>query len=154
SVYVLRDLVDRRIPKTGGEMNLLSPFDNAIIHRDRVQQFFGFDYRIECYTPQEKRQYGYFCLPILYGNTFIGRVDCKAHLKNRQLELIHLNVEKQSMDIELWVEPFVEIIQKFATFNGCESIKLTQISPLNNSLFLLLTNIFHQYYRDKGKLVD
>jgi len=154
SVYVLRDLVDRRIPKTGGEMNLLSPFDNAIIHRDRVQQFFGFDYRIECYTPQEKRQYGYFCLPILYGNTFIGRVDCKAHRKDRQLELIHLHVEKQPMDIELWVEPFVEIIKKFATFNGCESIKLTQISPLNNSLFLLLTNIFHQYYRDEGKLVD
>jgi len=145
SVYVLRDLVDRRIAKIRAEINLLSPFDNAIIHRDRVQQFFDFDYRIECYTPKEKRQYGYFCLPVLFGNTFIGRVDCKAHRKNRQLELIHLHIEKQSIDFVLWVEPFAEIIKKFATFNGCDSIKLTQVSPLNNSLALLLNNIFCQY---------
>ncbi|GAA4172370.1 winged helix-turn-helix domain-containing protein [Sphingobacterium ginsenosidimutans] len=146
SVYVLRDLVDRRIAKVREEINLLSPFDNAIIHRDRVQQFFNFDYRIECYTPKEKRQYGYFCLPILFGNTFIGRVDCKAHRKNRQLELIHLHIEKQqSIDFELWVEPFAEIIKKFATFNGCNSIKLTLVSPLNNSLVILLNNVFCQY---------
>ena len=143
-VYVLRDLLERRIRMTD-EIRLLSPFDNAIIHRDRVQQFFDFDYRIECYTPKEKRHYGYFCLPILFGNTFIGRVDCKAHRRNRQFELIHLHIEKQEIDPNLWVKSFVETIKDFAGFNGCESIQLTQISPLNNSLFLLLSNSLNQF---------
>ncbi|WP_374462448.1 serine hydrolase [Chryseobacterium sp.] len=42
----------------------------------------------ECYITKEKRQYGYFCLPILFGDQFIGRVDCKAHRKEKRLELI------------------------------------------------------------------
>lgn len=142
-VYVLSDLMDRKIRRTA-EIRLLSPFDNAIIHRDRIQRFFGFDYRIECYTPKEKRQYGYFCLPILFGNTFIGRVDCKAHRSNKQLELIHLHIEQQ-IDFDLWIALFVRTIKDFAAFNNCESIKLTQISPGNPSLFLLLSTIFQEY---------
>jgi uncharacterized protein YcaQ len=106
--------------------------------------FFGFDYRIECYTPKEKRQYGYFCLPIVFGNTFIGRVDCKAHRSNKQLELIDLHIEQQ-IDFDLWIEPFVRTIKDFAAFNNCESIKLSQISPDNPSLFLLLSTIFQAY---------
>ncbi|MDR2283192.1 MAG: winged helix DNA-binding domain-containing protein, partial [Sphingobacterium sp.] len=81
TVFLQHDLLEAKVGESSPKVRLLSPFDNAIIHRDRVKQFFDFDYRIECYTPKEKRQYGYFCLPILFGNTFIGRVDCKAHRK-------------------------------------------------------------------------
>ena len=130
SVFVSNDLPEKSLDKMTSTIRLLSPFDNSIIHRDRVKQLFNFDYKIECYTPKEKRQYGYFCLPILFGDTFIGRVDCKAHRKEKQFEIINLHIENQDLDIELWSKPFVGTIRRFATFNGCESLKLTKVSPL------------------------
>ena len=129
SVFIQSDLTEKTFRKNSSNINLLSPFDNSIIHRDRVKQFFDFDYKIECYTPKEKRQFGYFCLPILFGDTFIGRVDCKAHRKEKQLEIIHLHIENENIDIEWWGEPFAKLIRQFAIFNGCESLKLTKASP-------------------------
>ena len=129
SVFVYSDLLEKSPDKTTSSIRLLSPFDNSIIHRDRVKQFFDFDYKIECYTPKEKRQYGYFSLPILFGDTFIGRVDCKAHRKEKEFELIHLHIENTSINLELWINPFLELVKSFAAFNNCENLKLTQVSP-------------------------
>ncbi|MBO6185950.1 MAG: YcaQ family DNA glycosylase [Chryseobacterium sp.] len=131
TIFIQRDLAEKKIKKADLNTRILSPFDNSIIHRERIKHFFNFDYRIECYTPKEKRQYGYFCLPILFGNQLIGRVDCKAHRKEKQLEIIHLYIENQNFDIESWAKSFMESIKHFATFNGCESIQLTQVSPSN-----------------------
>jgi uncharacterized protein YcaQ len=141
SVFVNKNLLEKSLNKTNSSIRILSPFDNSIIHRDRVKHFFDFDYKIECYTPKEKRQYGYFCLPILFGDTFIGRIDCKAHRKEKEFEIIHLHIENTNIDIELWKKPFVEIIKSFATFNGCEQIKLTKVSPskLTDKIRQLLT---------------
>ncbi len=131
SVFVRQDLMEAKVRPYIPMIRLLSPFDNAIIHRDRVKQFFDFDYRMECYTPKDKRQYGYFCLPILFGNTFIGRVDCKAHRKLKQFEIIHLHIENQLIDVELWAKPFAEHLKQFVLFNGCTSLKVAQVSPSN-----------------------
>lgn len=141
SVFVNKNLLEKPLNKTNSSIRILSPFDNSIIHRDRVKQFFDFDYKIECYTPKEKRQYGYFCLPILFGDTFIGRIDCKAHRKEKEFEIIHLHIENPNIDFEMWKKPFVEIIKSFVTFNGCEHIKLTKVSPskLTNKIRQLLT---------------
>jgi len=128
-VYIQSELTDKTIRKNNSTIRVLSPFDNSIIHRDRIMQLFNFDFRIECYTPKEKRQYGYFCLPILFGDLFIGRVDCKAHRKEQQFELISLYIENENIAIELWAKPFVELMKQFAKFNGCTSLKLTNVSP-------------------------
>lgn len=129
SVYMQTDLTENTVGRNNSNIRLLSPFDNSVIHRDRLKQFFDFDFRLECYTPKGKRQYGYFCLPILFGDTFIGRMDCKAHRKEKQFEIIHLHIENQNIDLEIWARPFVELLRQFAAFNGCESLKLTQVSP-------------------------
>lgn len=128
-VFVQQHLIEKTIQEYSPNIKILSPFDNSIIHRDRVQQFFDFDYRIECYTRKEKRQYGYFCLPILFGNKFIGRADCKAHRKEQQFEIIHLHVEHENNNLELWLAPFIAYMRLFATFNACTSIKLNLVSP-------------------------
>jgi uncharacterized protein YcaQ len=71
----------------------LSPFDPLVWDRARALAMFGFDYRIECYTPAPKRRYGYFTLPILRRGALIGRLDPKAHRKERRLEVKALHLE-------------------------------------------------------------
>lgn len=127
--FALSTLLEKTIKKPAPNVRLQSPFDNSIIHRNRIKHLFNYDFRLECYTPKEKRRYGYFCLPILFGDAFIGRVDCKAHRKNGQFELIHLHIEDKQTDPELWLDPFVKTVRRFAAFNGCKSIKLTKVSP-------------------------
>jgi uncharacterized protein YcaQ len=136
TIFAVPALLDKEIKPSSPEIRLLSPFDNSVIHRERLACLFGFDFRLECYTPREKRQYGYFCLPILFGDKFIGRVDCKAHRKNSKLELIHLNIENTDLEVESWLEVFVKAINRFAAFNGCQSVKLAKayLSILTNAV--------------------
>ncbi|MDF2418151.1 winged helix-turn-helix domain-containing protein [Acinetobacter beijerinckii] len=133
TIYVLNELMEWNDNPNPLKVSLLSPFDNSIIHRDRVKTHFDFDFRLECYTRQENRKYGYFCLPILFGDVFIGRVDCKAHRKSAEFELIHLHIENTQIDIALWLTPFLETLHSFARFNLCQSIYVSKISPVELS---------------------
>ena len=69
----------RRAPAPSRGTTLLSPFDSLLWYRERVARLFGFDYRIEVYTPGHKRVHGYYTLPILHHGHLIGRVDAKSH---------------------------------------------------------------------------
>ena len=110
-------------------VSLLSPFDNLIIQRDRTQRLFGFDYRLECYTPAAKRKYGYFVLPILWGDQLIGRLDPKADRKNKTLMIHSLVFELEFVDFEALLPAFVKTLQEFAHFNGCETVLLKNVVP-------------------------
>jgi uncharacterized protein YcaQ len=72
---------------------LLSPFDPLVWDRERAREVFGFDYRLECYTPSPKRIYGYFTLPILHRGALVGRLDPKAHRKDGIFEVKSLYLE-------------------------------------------------------------
>lgn len=72
---------------------LLSPFDPLTSDRKRALDLFNFDYRIECYTPAPKRRYGYFTLPILWRGQLVGRLDPKAHRKDKIFEIKTLHLE-------------------------------------------------------------
>jgi len=99
TLYV--DAIEQKVETDFG-LKILSPFDNSLIHRDRLTSLFEFDYRIECYVPSAKRVYGYFCLPILYQDELVGRLDCKAHRSIKELEVISLHLEKTIKDKELF----------------------------------------------------
>ncbi len=74
-------------PEPPATMRFLSPFDPAIRDRARALRLFGFDYRIEVFVPEKKRRYGYYVLPLLEGDRFIGRADVKAHRAEGRLEV-------------------------------------------------------------------
>jgi uncharacterized protein YcaQ len=72
---------------------LLSPFDPIVWDRARGSELFGFDYKIEVYTPAAKRKYGYFTLPILHKGALVGRLCPKAHRREGFFEVRQLHLE-------------------------------------------------------------
>src|ERR687894_1970963 len=72
---------------------LLSPFDPVVWDRARALELFGFEYRIEVYTPAARRRYGYYSLPILHRGALVGRLDAKAHRKEGVFEVKALHLE-------------------------------------------------------------
>ncbi|MDQ8729598.1 DNA glycosylase AlkZ-like family protein [Bradyrhizobium sp. LHD-71] len=66
-------------------VHILSPFDPLIIQRKRTKLFFGYDHKFEAYLPKEKRQFGYFALPVLVGDGIVAALDIKTDRQNRRL---------------------------------------------------------------------
>lgn len=78
---------DTPIPRWARGTALLSPFDNLIWYRPRVERIWGFHYRIEIYVPEPKRVYGYYVLPFLLDGDLVARVDLKTDRRDNTLQI-------------------------------------------------------------------
>jgi uncharacterized protein YcaQ len=84
---------EARAPRRIDASSLLSPFDPVVWHRPRAARLFGFDYRIEIYTPREKRRWGYYVLPFLHGERLVARIDLKAERATSRLLALSVHLE-------------------------------------------------------------
>ena len=121
-------LTDKLAAKVPNKIWLLSPFDNLVIQRDRLKQLFNFDYQIEVYVPAAKRQIGYYSLPILYKDQFIGQVDVKANRASKTLLLQHLVLDEKVKLTDALKSALIKAVLDYASFNGCESWQLVKAS--------------------------
>ncbi len=138
-LYAHPDLLKNSGTRIAKQLKILSPFDNSVIQRGRLSAIFGYDYLIECYVPKPKRIYGYFVLPLLLGDKFVGRLDAKADRKKKVLNVISLHLE-HSVDEDEVLSKLVPALRKFRLFNGCEEIQVldTVQSGLRGKLVTLL----------------
>lgn len=110
-------------------LHILSPFDSFTIHRRWIEAFFGFDYRLECYVPAAKRKYGYFVLPIFWGDRFIARMDSKADRKPKTFIVRRLRFEPDFGDYDAVLPALVDKLRAFAAFNGCDNFAVEDVQP-------------------------
>ena len=83
-----------QLPKRLFATALLSPFDSLVWCRPRNERLFNFHYRIEIYTPQAKRKFGYYVLPFMVNGEMVGRVDLKADRANLKLLVQSVHIER------------------------------------------------------------
>ena len=104
-----------QLPKRLFATALLSPFDSLVWCRPRNERLFNFHYRIEIYTPQAKRKFGYYVLPFMMNGEMVGRVDLKADRANSKLLVQSVHTEKRikraAINVTLGTE--LSLIAKF-----------------------------------------
>jgi uncharacterized protein len=130
-----------RRPTPSRGTTFLSPFDSLLWYRDRVARLFGFDYRIEVYTPGPKRVHGYYTLPILHDGHLIGRVDAKAHRAERRLEIRHVHFEPWfgtagappagwgQVDQDAALAGVADAIRSLGVFVGGDDVTIGRVTP-------------------------
>lgn len=133
----LHDLVDGTVPaawkgkraSADAEVRLLSPLD-PIVGRDRAKAFFDFEHIWEIYKPAEKRRWGPFTMPLLYGDALVGRVDPRM---DRDTGTLHLNgIWVETPDLvsdDTFLSALSASIRELATFLGADRTELHHCDP-------------------------
>ena len=108
---------------------LLSPFDPVVWDRARALTMFGFDYRLECYTPAPKRRFGYYTLPILQRGRLVGRLDAKAHRADAVFEIKSLHLEKDVPGDSVLAADIADAIRRCAEWHATPRVVVRKSDP-------------------------
>ncbi len=131
ALFALPGTFDRALAPPPARVRLLSPFDNTVIQRQRCADVFGFEYTIECYVPEAKRQYGYYVLPVVFGDQFVARLDAKAHRRERRFEVKALFMQESAeRDLSDDFPPALAAeVRDYARFTGCDELTIGEVTP-------------------------
>jgi uncharacterized protein len=121
------------VPTTAGGNALLSPFDPIVWNRDRAERLFDFHYRIELYTPQTKRKFGYYVLPFLQGEKLSGRLCLKSDREAGVLLVNEAHIEDGNDQGETASTMAVEL-KRMAAWLGLKSVRVGRKGKLATTL--------------------
>lgn len=131
--YIHRDLLPALDALEAGDWQprttLLSPFDNLIRDRDRTELMWDFYYRIEIYVPAAKREYGYYVLPILHGDTLIGRISPRMDWKKQILTVEAIYLEPTTKPLLKRGRAVMRSIKQLAKFLDAKQIDYGETVP-------------------------
>ncbi|MCR5165861.1 MAG: winged helix DNA-binding domain-containing protein [Oscillospiraceae bacterium] len=115
---IIEDVLSANLP-TKQRCEFLAPLDPFLWNRRLIEMIFGFRYSWEIYTPADKRKYGYYVLPILYGDRFIGRIECIADYKGKILNVKNIWIENGVRHTKKMMNAIESSVRRFARFNMC-----------------------------------
>jgi hypothetical protein len=116
----------------------IAPLDNLTWDRELLRQVFNFDYCWEIYKPKEKREYGYYVLPVLYGDRFIARVEPVLDKKARVLRIAGWWWEKGVRPNAAMRDALRTCIAEFAAYLGADRVCLSDTVVEDKRLRLAL----------------
>lgn len=105
-----------------GRTTLLSPFDNAVIDRDRADMLFDFFYRMEIYVPPHLRRRGYWAMPILHDDRIIGTVDPRFEREERRLVVNSVGAEPGARSGRAVTRAIAGAVEELAAFVGAREV--------------------------------
>jgi len=117
---LVRSVMDN--PRLKPRCELIAPLDNLMWDRKLIKALFGFDYTWEIYTPAHKRRYGHYTLPLLYGESFAGRIEAVADRKVRCLSVNNIWLEDGVKRTQKLQAALDACLKRFARFNDCDTI--------------------------------
>ena len=111
-------------PELRERCEFIAPLDNLMWDRKLIYALFDFDYKWEIYTPASKRKFGYYVLPLLYGDRFIGRAEMIVERKFNRLVVKHVWYENDTKVTEHMAAAIQDCFQRFSIFNHCEVVSI------------------------------
>lgn len=103
-------------------LEFLAPLDPMLWDRRLIEAIWDFSYSWEIYTPPAKRKYGYYVLPMLFGQALIGRIEAAADRKNAALIVKNIWFEPGVRQSKRLQSALDKRIERFARFNACDRI--------------------------------
>lgn len=104
------------------EVQLVIYFDNFMWNRDRIQRLFGFESKLEIYIPANQRVYGYYHLPVIYGDKIVARIEPKMERKEERLIIRGYWTEPWFKETEHYRDKLEKNLEDFAAFHGAKTI--------------------------------
>lgn len=116
---------------TQTEVNFLSPLDN-VLARKRTQALFNFEYIWEVYKPADRRRWGYYTMPVLYGDRLVARIDPKLDRKTGTLWINGFWLEDETTaDDSTFAEALARGLGRFAHFHEASRVELESLFPVS-----------------------
>lgn len=115
--------------KKSEKVHFVAPLDNLLWNRRMISEIFDFNYSWEVYKPPEKRIYGYYVMPILYGTRFIGRLDPKLDRQSKTMIINSLVLEEKDFHRGTLTDELTTTLQRFLKLHGVSQVNIEKTRP-------------------------
>lgn len=112
------------------KVSFLAPLDNLLWDRKMIQKIFGFHYTWEVYTPKSKRKYGYYVLPVLYGDKFVARFEVKKHYPGQPIEIINWWWEDNVKKSKTMLNEIIKALNRFSYYLDAENLPYNEVEEI------------------------